>query len=105
MVRERERINRTAKEPIQIGVGVAYGDAVAGCMGSQQRLNYPVLGDRVNLAARLCSMAPAMAVYVDDRTRERLGPEWRVSALDPLKVKGFADPVPAYRLDAMEAAS
>jgi class 3 adenylate cyclase len=105
MVRERERINRTAKEPIQIGVGVAYGDAVAGCMGSQQRLNYTVLGDRVNLAARLCSMAPAMAVYVDDRTRERLGPEWRVSALDPLKVKGFADPVPAYRLDAMEAAS
>ena len=105
MVRERDRINRTAKEPIQIGVGVAYGDAVAGCMGSRQRLNYTVLGDRVNLGARLCSMAPAMAVYVDDRTRERLGPEWRVTALEPLKVKGFAEPVQAYRLDSVEERS
>ncbi|NBU41782.1 MAG: adenylate/guanylate cyclase domain-containing protein [Planctomycetia bacterium] len=105
MVRERDRINRTAKEPIQIGVGVAFGDAVAGCMGSRQRLNYTVLGDRVNLGARLCSMAPAMAVYVDDRTRERLGPEWRVTALEPLKVKGFAEPVQAYRLDSVEERS
>ena len=105
MMRERERINRTAKEPIQIGLGVAYGDAVAGCMGSAQRLNYTVLGDRVNLAARLCSMAPAMAVYVDDRTRERLGPEWTVAALEPLKVKGFSEPVQAYRLDGVEERS
>jgi class 3 adenylate cyclase len=102
-VRTRERLNRTAKEPIQIGVGVAYGDMVAGCMGSRQRLNYTVLGDRVNLGARLCSMAPAMAVYIDDQTRARLGPGWGITALDPLKVKGFADAVPAFRVDSVEA--
>jgi class 3 adenylate cyclase len=102
MVRTRERLNRTAKEPIQIGVGVAYGDMVAGCMGSRQRLNYTVLGDRVNLGARLCSMAPAMAVYIDDQTRARLGPGWGIAALEPLKVKGFAAPVPAFRIDSME---
>ena len=105
MVRTRERLNRTAKEPIQIGVGVAYGDMVAGCMGSRQRLNYTVLGDRVNLGARLCSMAPAMAVYIDDQTRARLGQGWDIAALEPLKVKGFAQPVPAYRIDSKEDAA
>ena len=99
MVRERERLNRIDAVPIQIGVGVAYGDMVAGCMGSERRLNYTVLGDRVNLAARLCSAAPAGAVYVDGQVRERLGRGWAVSALEPLKVKGFDEPVSAYRLE------
>ena len=99
MVRERERLNRIDAVPIQIGVGVAYGDMVAGCMGSEKRLNYTVLGDRVNLAARLCSAAPAGAVYVDQQVRERLGRGWTVAALEPLKVKGFDQPVAAWRLE------
>jgi adenylate cyclase len=67
-------------------------------------LNYTVLGDRVNLAARLCSAAPAMCVYADAAVRERLGPGWGVTPLEPLKVKGFSEPVQAYRLDSMENA-
>jgi class 3 adenylate cyclase len=102
MVITRARINRGAKNPIEIGVGLAFGDMVAGCMGSRQRLNYTVLGDRVNLAARLCSAAPAMCVYADGAVRERLGPGWGVTPLEPLKVKGFSEPVQAYRLDSME---
>jgi class 3 adenylate cyclase len=104
MVMTRARINHGAKNPIEIGVGLAYGDMVAGCMGSRQRLNYTVLGDRVNLAARLCSAAPAMCVYADAAVRERLGPGWGVTPLEPLKVKGFSEPVQAYRLDSMENA-
>jgi len=104
MVMTRARINQGARNPIEIGVGLAYGDMVAGCMGSRQRLNYTVLGDRVNLAARLCSAAPAMCVYADGAVRERLGPGWGVTPLEPLKVKGFSEPVQAYRLDSMEDA-
>ena len=103
MVTTRARLNRGARNPIEIGVGLAYGDMVAGCMGSRQRLNYTVLGDRVNLAARLCSAAPAMCVYADGAVRERLGPGWGVTTLEPLKVKGFGEPVQAFRLDSMEA--
>lgn len=99
MVRERARRNRTAADPIEIGVGVAFGPMVAGCMGSARRLNYTVLGERVNLAARLCSAAPAGCVYVDDAVRGRLGPGWRVSPLEGLQVKGFDRPVDAFRLD------
>jgi class 3 adenylate cyclase len=102
MVRERARRNRTAVHPIEIGVGVAFGPMVAGCMGSARRLNYTVLGDRVNLAARLCSAAPAGSVYVDEAVRGQLGPGWRVSPLEPLQVKGFDRPVEAFRLDDRE---
>jgi class 3 adenylate cyclase len=102
MVATRARLNAGAAHPIEIGVGVAYGEMVAGCMGSVQRLNYTVLGERVNLAARLCSAAPAMRVYADAEVRARLGPGWGVTELEPLKVKGFESPVRAYRLDSID---
>ena len=57
-----------------------------------------VLGERVNLASRLCSQARAMEVIIDDQTRERAGSGVEVEALPPLTLKGFTDSVQAYRL-------
>jgi class 3 adenylate cyclase len=54
MIEERERLNRSSKYVLRIGIGMATGPVVAGCMGSQDRLNYTVLGERVNLASRIC---------------------------------------------------
>ena len=42
---------------IGLGIGLNTGEAVAGNMGSRERLNYTVLGETVNLASRLCSAA------------------------------------------------
>lgn len=99
MVRERERLNRESRHPVEIGVGIATGEAVAGCMGSIDRLNYTVVGSRVNLASRLCSEAGPMEVVVDDETLSRLEPGTVGSArpLD-LRLKGFSGSVTAYRL-------
>ncbi len=102
MVATRARMNQSAKEKIEVGIGVACGDVVGGCMGSIQRLNYTVLGERVNLAARLCSAAPAMCVYVDDQVHRHLGADSKATTLDPLMMKGFATPVQVYRLDSSE---
>jgi class 3 adenylate cyclase len=98
MVQERQKLNQAAQHKIQIGIGVATGRAVAGCMGSLDRLNYTVLGDRVNLGSRLCSQAGPMEVVIDGPTKEKAGDLIRVQALPELKLKGFSLPVAAYKV-------
>jgi class 3 adenylate cyclase len=94
----RRKLNQTSKYQIEVGIGVASGKALAGCMGSNDRLNYTVLGERVNLASRLCSKAGRMEVVIDQTTRTQLGDAAKVETLEPLQLKGFSDPVPAYRM-------
>jgi class 3 adenylate cyclase len=98
MIAERERLNAGARQALTIGVGIASGTVVAGCMGSENRLNYTVLGERVNLAARLCAQADGMEVLIDDATRASLGESVRTEILPELQLKGFGAPVAAYRL-------
>jgi class 3 adenylate cyclase len=99
MIEERARLNQDAKHPIAVGIGVATGEAVAGCMGSVDRLNYTVIGARVNLASRLCSEAGVMEVVIDDQTLSCLEPE-RVGSevIEDLRLKGFSGNVAAYRV-------
>ena len=97
MIQARRAANDASSSPIQIGIGCAFGNVVAGCMGSEQRLDYTVLGAVVNLAARLCSMAPPMQVYIDTETNTRNQSAVTV-ALDPMKVKGFSHPILAFEL-------
>ncbi|MDF1826569.1 MAG: adenylate/guanylate cyclase domain-containing protein [Verrucomicrobiales bacterium] len=101
MIEERKRMNEQAGHPIHIGVGVATGEVVAGCMGSVDRLNYTVLGARVNLAARLCSAAGPLEVVTDDETVARISPPPEVELLSELALKGFSKPVQAYRIESI----
>lgn len=98
MIEERERLNAQTGRAIPIGIGVATGQAVAGCMGSADRINYTVLGERVNLASRLCGHAGKMEVVIDETTRSRLNGTARVENLPPLKLKGFSGAIKAYQL-------
>jgi class 3 adenylate cyclase len=72
---------------------------VAGCIGAESRSDYTAVGDRANLAARLCAAAPAGQIIVDAETRERVGASYRYQDLQPLSLKGFAQPVSAYGID------
>src|SRR5438128_2137146 len=101
MIEARTTLNARAARPLDVGIGVASGTVVAGCLGSADRLNYTVLGERVNLAARLCAQAGRMEVLIDDATQRRLGALVGVEAVPPLALKGFSAPVVAYRLRAV----
>jgi len=81
-----------------MGIGIASGPVLAGCMGSNDRLNYTVVGERVNLASRLCGQAGKMEVVIDQTTRERLGEAATVQTLPPVTLKGFDRPVQTFKL-------
>lgn len=98
MRQERERLNAETHEPLGIGFGIATGKVVAGCLGAENRADYTVVGDRVNLAARLCSVAAAGEIVIDDQTRAALPESTASTPTEPLKLKGFAETITAHRL-------
>lgn len=98
MIEERTKLNETSEHKLSMGIGIATGEAVAGCMGSADRLNYTVLGARVNLGARLCSQAGPMEVVIDGATKEKVGAPLEVVNLDDLMLKGFSQSVKAYKV-------
>ncbi len=89
-----DELNREAPdENLGMGIGLDMGEVVMGAMGSTDRMDYTVLGDHVNTAARLCSAAPAGEVLA---TAAMAGsftedPGFAINPKKPLKVKGKAD--------------
>ncbi len=98
MMAARAKLNDTSHYKLQMGIGLASGRVLAGNMGSADRSNYTVLGERVNLAARLCSVARRGEILLGPTTREQLGELITVEEMDPLQLKGFTDSVTAYKL-------
>lgn len=96
MRQARAQLNAEDHLPLEVGIGIATGQVVAGCMGSEKRLNYTVIGHRVNLAARLCGLAAAGQIVIDDATRARLPAEVAVATLPPARLKGISEPVPSF---------
>ena len=103
MLEARQRLNAGSGRTVMVGVGIASGSAVAGCVGAADRLNYTVVGGRVNLAARLCAHAPAGDILIDDVTAGRLSARVVTEPLAPVVLKGFSTPVPIYRVTAVAA--
>jgi len=103
MMQERERLNREAAEPLRIGIGIATGEMVAGCIGAESRSEYTVIGEKTNLAARLCSAAGAGQIILDAETHRKTASLAMFAPLEPIKLKGFAQPVPAFRLASLNS--
>jgi class 3 adenylate cyclase len=101
MIEERNRLKATSQYKFDVGIGVATGEVVAGLMGSDDRQNYTVLGERVNLASRLCSKAGCSELLIDATTHSQLPEGFTVEATEPLPLKGFSLLMPAYRLVSM----
>ncbi len=86
--------------PLPVRGGVNFGHVFAGDVGTRLRRTYTVMGDAVNLAARLMAAASPGEVYVSADVLERSRTVFETRALEPLRLKGKAAPVQAYSLGA-----
>lgn len=76
----------------QLGIGLASGNAIVGNVGSFQKLSYTAVGDTVNMASRLESLAKPMLVYISEDLYKNLPEEskkkYKYEELEPMKIKG-----------------
>jgi len=86
------------KEGVAIGIGVSAGEAVAGTVGTEDRMEYTVVGDSVNLAARLESNAKPGQILISHRTWENVKDVVDTRALGVIKVKGKEEQVSVYEV-------
>ncbi len=86
------------KAPVAIGVGISAGEVVAGTVGTEDRMEYTVVGDSVNLAARLESDAKPGQILISQRTYEKVHGRIEARSLGMLKVKGKEVLVEAYEV-------
>jgi len=102
--REREAASRPV---FPLHVAVHSGPVVAGEVGSERRVNFTVLGNTVNVAARLEAVTPAGEIYVTADTlslaRRDLGDELAAEPVGPLALAGLSRPVETWRLVEPEA--
>jgi class 3 adenylate cyclase/DNA-binding CsgD family transcriptional regulator len=110
MLAAQDEINRRweseGRPNFGLGIGLSTGPVAAALLGSEERLEYTLVGDTVNLAQRLQDLArPANRVVMSDATYDALSapPDACVDMGDQL-VKGRATPVGAYMLDCSSSA-
>ena len=84
---------------LDIGVGINYGEVVSGNIGSTRQMNYTVIGDSVNLAARLCSHAEKKQIVISDSTYQLLSQKGGFIRKNPINVKGKKNKIENWVLD------
>jgi class 3 adenylate cyclase len=104
MQRALDEMNRDLEQrgvaELAMGIGVHSGQVVLGDIGAETRREYTVIGDTVNVAARVEQLTKVCKadVLVTDETRRRVAADLDFIAVEPLAVKGKSAPLQTYRI-------
>jgi adenylate cyclase len=101
MLTAMDRINARTSWPLRIGIGIHFGEVVAGNIGSPRRKEYTVIGDTVNFASRLEALNKEFGsqLLISASVREALGDDGGDAvALGEVAVRGYERPVAVFQL-------
>lgn len=80
------------------GIGINTGQAMCGKVGAQDRMEYTLIGEEVNLASRICGKAAPRQVLVTKQTWELVKDSIKGRELEPVQVKGLSYPIKVYEV-------
>lgn len=83
-------------DALEVGIGITSGEAAAGCVGTESRTEYTVIGPTVNLAARLENLAEPGGILLGPNTAARVKDRFALEALGPTTVRGMGEPVAVF---------
>lgn len=89
---------RTSPHSLSFGIGIHFGPAVVGNIGTPQQMNYTAIGDTVNLAKRLQESAEGGEILLSQAAYEVVQADVTVESLGPLVIKGRSTPEYTYKL-------
>ena len=95
---EQEWRDRGLERPFRIRMGISTGFCTVGNFGSKDRMDYTIIGNEVNLAARLEAAAEAGSVLIAHETNALVSDIVLTEEQPPIAVKGFAKPINTYKI-------
>jgi len=87
---------KQGKETFEIGIGINTGSAIVGNVGSENRMDYTVIGDTVNVAARLEQIAKGGEILIGDKTYLQTKDQFPIRERGTIVVKNKTEPISCY---------
>jgi class 3 adenylate cyclase len=102
MMREMVGLNKKWTDQygfnMEMGIGINTGEVFLGNIGSPERMEFTVIGDTVNVAARFSGAAKARQILISQETESRVETTFRIQKLPAISVKGKSEEIPLYEV-------